>query len=304
MNILIFSSLLLQQFCCCIIAYITVQLYRYQSFNFARRSTRINVFNAFPPRWTFADVALRKNKSAKKPYTLHRLLIVGNESRNKSIQLLVDTLLNDRTIRNRVDSILHLLVSLPQKRRHVGFEEAARTKRPRDESTKRTRCFVLPFLPLSLSLRLWSLVFYSNEAGKRRNCTRGKRVRRASSFDEIPRKKTKKGERVKRKERKKEARNGKRSEEEDPPERSSPVRFLLVDQIFERFDRFESSLNTKAFLAWKNRTKSTNETRQETSRRNRRYSRRFADRGGQRRRLDTLYAIDNTRPCCAFTFFD
>lgn len=156
-----------------------------------------------------------------------------------------------------MDSILHLLVSLPQKRRHVGFEEAVRMKRPRDESTKRTRCLVLPFLPLSLSLRLWSLVFYSNEGRKRRNCTRGKRVRRASSFDEIPRKKTKKGERVKRKERKKEARNGKRPEEEDPPERSSSVRFLLVDQIFQCFDRFESSLNTKAFLAWKNRTKST-----------------------------------------------
>ena len=177
-------------------------------------------------------------------------------------------------------------------------------KRPRDESTKRTGCFVLPLLPLSLSLRLWSLVFYSNEGRKRKNCTRGKRVRRASSFDEIPRKKTRKGERVKRKERKKEARKGKRPEEEDPPERSSSVRFLLADQIFERFDRFESSLNTKAFLAWKNRTKSTKNTRQETSRRNRRYSRRFADRGGQRRRLDTLYAIDNTRPCCAFTFFD
>lgn len=147
---------------------------------------------------------------------------------------------------------------MPKKRRHVGLKEAARMKRPRDESTKRTRCFVLPFLPLSVSLRLWSLVFYSNEGRKGRNGTRGKRARRASRLDEIPRKRRKRGERAKRKERKKEARKGKRPEEEKTRQRGRrSVRFLLVDQIFERFDRFESSLNAKAFLAWKNRTKST-----------------------------------------------
>lgn len=177
-------------------------------------------------------------------------------------------------------------------------------KRPRDESTKRTRCFVLPFLPLSLSLRLWSLVFYSNEGRKRRNCTRGKRVRRASSFDEIPRKKMKKGERVKRKERKKEARNGKRPEEEDPPERSSSVRFLLVDQIFRTFRSFRVVVKHESVPRMEEPNQKYEKARQETSRRNRRYSRRFADRGEQGRRLDTLYAIDNTRPCCAFTFFD